>query len=317
MISAMTNSALKVGAIFVFVASAILCAAQQKPVSIAKRLGYPADSRLLIIQSDIGMMHAIDRATFEALQKRWITSATVLVAAPWFPEAAAFARQHPQGDYGLHLMLNSEWTPYRWGPVLPRQTVPSLVDKDGYFAATEDQVVADAKPEEVERELRAQIGKARAAGINFTHFDSHMDTLFATPWLFDIYRCLGREYHVPVLAMRAVVERLHVPDEGLVIVDRRLEMRPGIPPAQWLNTYKKMLAPLPPGLYMLSVHLGYDDDEHRGATVGHENWGAAWRQTDFDVIRSPEFQRFLKEQGFVLVSWRDLARISAAEAGTR
>src|SRR5690348_3275360 len=74
---------------------------QQK--TLAEKLGYAKDARLLIIQSDLAMMHSTDRAAFEALEKRWITSATIIVPAPWFPEAAAFARAHPDGDYGLHL----------------------------------------------------------------------------------------------------------------------------------------------------------------------------------------------------------------------
>src|SRR3954447_1627838 len=110
--------------------------AQQK--SFAERLGYPADSRLLIIQADIGMMHSINRAGFEALEKKYITSATILVPCPWFPEAAKFAKEHPDLDFGLHLALNSEWRPYRWGPVSQRTTVPSLIDADGYFPPTED-----------------------------------------------------------------------------------------------------------------------------------------------------------------------------------
>jgi predicted glycoside hydrolase/deacetylase ChbG (UPF0249 family) len=288
----------------VLVATVAAQAPEVNKKTVAERLGYPADARLLIIQADIGMMHAIDRATFEALEKGWITSATVLVAAPWFPEAAAFARAHPEGDYGIHLMLNSEWTPYRWGPVLPN--VPSLVDSSGYFPQTEDEVVRRANPAEVERELRGQIGRAKAAGIAITHLDSHMDTLFATPQLFEVYRKVGREYNIPVLAMRDTLDRLKVPADGAIVLDRRIEMRPGIPRDQWLNAYKKMLAPLPPGVYLLSVHLGYDDEELRGATVGHENWGAAWRQTDFDVIRSPEFQQFLKDQKFVEIRFRDL-----------
>lgn len=288
--------------------AALPCLAQSVSPNLAERLGYPPDSRLLIVQSDMGMMHAINRATFEAVEQHWITSATVLVAAPWFPEAAAFARQHPEGDYGIHLVLNSEWTPYRWGPVLPRSMVPSLLDNDGYLPSTEDEVVANAKPDQVEQELRAQIERAKAAGIDITHLDSHMDTLFATASLFKIYRHLGQEYGIPVLAIRDVVNRLKVPTDGLVVIDRRLEMRPGIPPSQWLEAYKKMLASLPPGTYMLSVHLGFDDAEHRGATVGHDNWGAAWRQTDFDVIRSPEFQRFLKAQGFKMVTWSQLGK---------
>jgi hypothetical protein len=46
----------------------------------------------------------------------------------------------------------------------------------------------------------------------------------------------------------------------------------------------------------------------RGATADHPDWGAAWRESDLDLVRSPAFRDFLREQGFVLVSWRDLAR---------
>jgi len=59
-------------------------------------------------------------------------------------------------------------------------------------------------------------------------------------------------------------------------------------------------------VYELIVHLGFDDDEMRGATWNHPNWGAAWRQHDFDLVKSSEFRQFLKDQGFVLVGWKDL-----------
>jgi len=69
-----------------------------------------------------------------------------------------------------------------------------------------------------------------------------------------------------------------------------------------------MLQPLAPGVYELIVHLAFDDDEMRGATWNHPDWGAAWRQHDFDMVKSPEFRQFLKDQRFVLVGWKDLAR---------
>lgn len=257
-------------------------------------------------------MHAINRAAFSAVEHRWITSATVLVASPWFPEAAAFARAHPEGDYGVHLMLNSEWAPYRWGPVLPAAQVPSLLDRSGYFPPAEDDVVRNAHPEDIERELRAQIEKARAAGIRVTHLDSHMDTLFANPKLFAIYRKLGAEYKLPILVTRDIVNRLKLADtDGLIVLDRRVEMRPGVPHSQWLDAYRKLLSSLPPGAYMLSVHLGCDDPEHQAATFGHQNWGASWRQTDLDTISSPEFQQFLKQQDFVRITWEELAKANS------
>ena len=96
------------------------------------------------------------------------------------------------------------------------------------------------------------------------------------------------------------------PPESLV--DEVLQISPGVAPDQWLKTYEQMLQPLGPGVYELIVHLGFDDDEMRGATWNHPNWGAAWRQHDFDMVKNPEFRQFLKDQNFVLVGWKDLVR---------
>ena len=96
--------------------------------TVQERLGHPATARLLVIHADdLGMSHSVNRATFEALEKGWITSASILVPCPWFPEVARFAQSHPQADLGIHLALNSEWTTFRWGPLL-RPDVPSLLD---------------------------------------------------------------------------------------------------------------------------------------------------------------------------------------------
>jgi predicted glycoside hydrolase/deacetylase ChbG (UPF0249 family) len=283
--------------------------AQQK--TVAERLGYPADSRLLIVQADIGMMHSINRAGFEALEKKLITSATILVPCPWFPEAAAFAKAHPDVDFGLHLALNSEWRPYRWGPVSGGAVVPSLVDTDGYFPPTEDIVFRNAKPEEVDKEFQAQIEKAKKAGVQVTHVDSHMSAVFGSEMLFEVYRRVAQRNHLVYLLPRTSKFAKAAPANA-IIIDREIQMRPGIPADKWLNWYKRELSALPPGVYQLEVHLGYDDEELRGATEGRD-WGAKWRQTDWDVVRSPEFQEFLKEQKFVLINWGNLAKAARQE----
>jgi predicted glycoside hydrolase/deacetylase ChbG (UPF0249 family) len=277
---------------------AVACAANAQSPSIQEKLGYPKDSRLLIIQSDLAMMHSTNRAAFEALEKKWITSATIIVSCPWFPEAAAFAHVHPDGDYGSHLVLNSEWEGYRWGPVLGRAAVPSLVDKDGYFPPLTSDVVAHAKPDEVERELRAQVEKAKAAGIHVTHLDAHMETLWTTPELMEVYKRIGRDYGLPVL----------LPDGPV----KDVQIGPKVPNEQWLEWYKRRLAALGPGVYQLTLHLGYDDDEARGAT-GSQPWGAAWRQRDWDMLRNSDFREWLKQQGFVMVTWREIGSLAATK----
>ena len=293
----------------------------RKPATLQERLGHPAGSRLLVIHADdLGMAHSVNRATFEALDKGWITSASVLVPCPWFPEAAAFARAHPEADLGVHLALNSEWSGFRWGPVSGVDAVPSLVDEHGYFPMLETAVAERARLPEVERELRAQVRRARSAGLHITHLDSHMAALFQSAGLLEAYRRLGKELDVPVLLERegergGARSPWASAAAGEALVDRVVSIAPGVPATEWLEGYRRLLAPLPPGVYQLIVHLAYDDDEMRGATAGHPDWGAAWRQSDLDLVRSPAFRGFLRDEGFVLVGWRDLARARRSPTG--
>jgi len=177
--------------------------------------------------------------------------------------------------------------------VSPRALVPSLLDKDGYLPPLTGDVVAHARLDEVERELRAQIEKAQAAGIHVTHLDAHMETLWATSQLLDVYRKIVRDYGLPVL----------LPDGPV----KDIQIGPRVPNDQWLDWYKKRLSALGPGVYQLTLHLGYDDEEARGAT-GNRPWGGAWRQRDWNLLRSEEFRRFLQDQKFVLVTWREVAK---------
>jgi len=281
---------------------------------VPERTGRATPSRRLVLHADdFGMAHSVNRAISEALEKGWVTSASILVPCPWFPEVARWARAHPDADLGIHLALTSEWTSYRWRPLSAAAEVPSLLDPDGYFPLVETTVAAKAAPAEAERELRAQVDRARAAGIHLTHLDSHMGSLFQTAPLFERYRQLGASYGLPVLMARtpdvggAAPPAFLTAAAGEALVDRVLEITPGVPAAGWEAAYEKMLGPLPPGTYELIVHLAYDDEEMRGATSDHPDWGAAWRQNDFDMVKSARFRDFLKSSGFTLTTWRDLA----------
>ncbi len=146
---------------------------------------------------DLGMSHAANAGGFEALANGPATCGSVMVPCPWFPEAAAIAAADPSLDIGVHLTLNAEYESYRWGPVLGAAAVPTLVDDDGFLPRTVEEVVAGADPDEVEQELRAQVERALAAGIDVTHLDSHMGTMFHREF-FGIYVGLAREYRLPL-----------------------------------------------------------------------------------------------------------------------
>ncbi|MCC6639955.1 MAG: polysaccharide deacetylase family protein [Deltaproteobacteria bacterium] len=178
------------------------------PPTLAQRLGFAPDDRVAVIHcDDIGMCHAANVGAFEALSNGPATCGSIMVPCPWFEEAAALARANPDADLGVHLTLTAEWMSYRWGPVASRDRVPSLLDADGYLPRTALEVAKNAKPEEVEIELRAQIEKALAAGVDVTHIDSHMGTVFL-PQLVPVYTKLASEYRVPAFAVRPDAELL-------------------------------------------------------------------------------------------------------------
>ena len=287
--------------------------------TVQERLGYPASARLLVIHADdLGMNHSVNRATFEALEKGWITSASILVPCPWFPEVANWVKEHPSADVGIHQALNSEWTTFRWGPVSPKDKVPSLLDSDGYLPLDTPAVTGNAKLAEVEIELRAQVDKAKSAGVRVTHLDSHMVALFGSTGLYRVYQSMGYSYDLPILEARSGSHAPQVaPPAEEILVEKVIEIDPGVDAKDWASWYRQQLQPLGPGVYQVIVHLAFDDEEMRGVTYDHPDWGAAWRQHDLDMVKSPEFRQFLKDQGFVLVGWKDLAKALPKNYGSK
>src|SRR5262245_57187293 len=163
----------------------IAAGARAQTKTVAERLGYPRDARLLIVHADdLAVAHSVDAASFDALDKGGVTSASIMVPCPWLKEVAAYAKDHPNADLGLHLTLTSEWKVYRWGPVEAKDKVASLLDPSGYLWPETGPAVQNLKAEEVEREIRAQVEHSMAAGIHPTHLDSHMGVLFSRPDLF-------------------------------------------------------------------------------------------------------------------------------------
>ena len=136
--------------------------------------------------------------TMEAIEKGVANSLSVMMPTPWVPHAVDWIKA-TKADAGLHLTLTSEWKLYRWGPLAGKPAVPGLVDPQGALWPNVASVVKNATPDEVEREIRAQLDRARTMGFEPTHFDSHMGTLFATPEFLERYIKLGIEHQIPVM----------------------------------------------------------------------------------------------------------------------
>ncbi|MEJ0026181.1 MAG: polysaccharide deacetylase family protein [Rhizomicrobium sp.] len=161
--------------------------------SLAERLGYGADARLLIVNcDDIGSSHAANVASERAMREGLATSATLMVPCPWAREAV---ERFAGLDIGIHLTLTSEYPTYRWRALTG---APSLRDAQGYLPRTAAELWAQADAGEVEDECRAQIDQALAWGVDVTHLDNHMGTLQASRDLFPIYVKLAREYKLPL-----------------------------------------------------------------------------------------------------------------------
>jgi len=293
---------------YLLAAVSLPAGAQNQP--LLQRLGYPADAKLLIIHADdLAVAHSQDMASFEALDQGAVSSASIMVPCPWLTEVAEYAKAHPEADLGLHLTLTSEWKNYRWGPVSPRDQVASLLDPLGYLFSDAREAVLHIKPEEAEREVRAQVETALKMGIHPTHLDSHMGTLFTKPAMMAVLANVAHEYHMPFLVLKIpgmppdMYSALKPTD---VILDRVFMAAPPIQPEQWLRYYTHILTTLPAGVSELIVHLAHDDAEMQAVTVDHPDYGSAWRQRDFNVMTSPEFRQALEENHITLVTWRKL-----------
>ena len=288
-------------------------APQATAKTVLERLGYPPDAKLLIVHADdLGMAHSINRASIKGLDTGLVSSASIMIPCPWLPEIAAYARAHPQADLGLHLTLTSEWKLYRWGPVLPKERVPSLLDQSGYFYPTETEAAAHIDPKEAEAEIRAQIARARALGIQPTHLDSHMGTLYQNQALFETLFRVARDNKLLVrvskdwFASAPFLSALLGPDD--VVMNTIISIEPGVSAEAWSKFYADAIKTLQPGITEMIVHLAYDDEEMRGLAFEHPDWGSEWRQRDFEFVTSDGFRKLLQENNVKLVTWREVSQ---------
>jgi len=268
--------------------------------------------RLIIHADDAGLSHAENMATIKALERGLVSSYSMMVPCRGFEEMADFAKKNPQYDYGIHLTLTCEWEQVRFGPVLPASEVPSLVDGQGHFFKTREALKNSATTEDVKKELKAQIEIAYARVLKPSHLDSHMYSVGAKPEFFKVYKELGREYDLPVLLNKQLLEMVglhaeeHLTTKDLTIDYAYVGKFADFEKGNLSGYYDEVLKNLNPGLNIILIHPAFDDDEMKKITVNHPNFGSVWRQIDFDYFTSNHCRALLARNRIELISWKEV-----------
>jgi predicted glycoside hydrolase/deacetylase ChbG (UPF0249 family) len=286
-----------------------------KVAEVARRLGHPADARLVVVHADdVGMCHGANLAFADLAGRGFITCGSAMVPCPWFLEAAELAAARPELDLGVHLTLTSEWKHYRWRPLTGSSKAGGLVDDDGYMWPSAAELRAHADPGAVEAELRAQIEAAKAAGIRLTHLDCHMGAVFA-PELIGIYRRLGQEEGVPVLYTRAWngdAAKAFADRSAYEATERELEARgnplfengyetPWVASTESGQAYARMLDRIEPGLTFLSLH-----PNRPGDIEAIDPPRCHCRTDEWRMFQEDAFLERVRRSGIVLIGFRDL-----------
>lgn len=287
-----------------------------------ERLGFDAEDRVLITHADdFGFCHAANVATAECLASGATSSASVIVNAPWFAEAARLCREQPGFDVGVHLTLTSEYDDLRWPALSTRDKASGLMDAEGYLWRSVAEAVAHIEPGPAAGEMRAQIDMALEAGIDVTHIDTHMGTVVHPRFLPD-YLSLAREYGVPAFLPRPDRERLEALPQSQGFAAEYVEALMSVTDVDTLmldaivvNTlvplaeaggnkrafYEGLIRGIQPGLTHLLYHPALAGDELAGATGTWET-----RNADYEVFSDASMRDFIESEGIRLIGYRAL-----------
>lgn len=274
--------------------------------TLAERLGHPQNAKLLIVACDnLGFTRSANVGVYEALRHGTATTAGLMVAAPWARDAAADYRGE---DVGVELTLNAEWETYRWGPITHS---PSLLDGNGGFPRTREDIWDHADLDEVRKECRAQIERAVFWGFDVSHLGAHLGALQLRAEFFDVYLELAIDFALPMQMPSGDMERVAgfplrklAADEGIVFADHVVTAVDGA-----RSAIERMLADLQPGVTEVRVRPAVDTEELRAACT---DWPA--RVDDHAYLcRDPAFRDLAERSGAALTNYRSLRELQRSQ----
>lgn len=274
--------------------------------SLAEALRFRPGAQLLIVAcDDLGLSHASNAGVYDALRSGMATTAGLMVPCPWAREAAANYRGE---DVGVHLTLNAEYDLYRWGPITQ---APSLLDGDGGFPRTLDDLWDHADVEEVRRECRAQIERAILWGFDVSHLSSHLGALEFRPEFFDVALDLATEFRLPLRLSSVSAERTVgfpfrqlAAEEGICVPDQLVRSRT----RTGRVVLDRLLGEMSPGVTEVVLRPAVDTDELRALAP---DWAS--RVDDYDVVTVGRSLRALADRaGVTLIGYRELRQLQRA-----
>jgi predicted glycoside hydrolase/deacetylase ChbG (UPF0249 family) len=289
-----------------------------------RRLGFSDEDRVVILHADdVGMCQATLPALADLVDAGLLSSAATMVPCPWFPEVAAFCRGTPATDMGVHLTTTCEYTSYRWGPLSTRDPASGLMDDDGGFHHTAGAAAEFGQPAAVQREIEAQLARAKAAGIDVTHLDSHMLTAWQPKFL-PGFVSLARRNRLPLCVLRPEPDAWHsLGDEGWIPAGEQMValaldqgrvlesdgwplidhvfMMPLDKPEERVEMAKRALDSLPAGITHFVLHPSVDTPELRAIT---SDWPS--RVADYHAFTSRELQAHVRRSDLHVIGYRAL-----------
>ena len=257
-----------------------------------------SEIKMLIRCDDIGMCHSVNMACKELIKSGVPFSASVMVVCPWYQEAVDILKEHPEVTAGIHLTLNAEWKNFRWGPVLGKAAVPSLVDSCGFFTPSRGKFYANnPKLEEIERELRAQIERALMTGLKFTYVDYHMGTAVEKPEYRLIVEKLAKEYKLGISRYFGEKDANNVYDDPI-----------GNKTDSLVNNISNLK---PDNINLLVCHIGLDSPEMQ-AMIDLNLFApkdmSKHRFAELNALLSDRTKEIIKQKKIKLLTYSDLVK---------
>ncbi len=294
-----------------------------------------SEKYLIINADDFGMCNAQNQAIMDLFKRGCISSSTIMAPCPWAPYAVEFAKNNPQFAIGIHLTTTSEWGKYRWSPV-NTEHCSTLIDDEGFMWHESDQFEKNASEEDVEHEILAQINKLKKLGLEPSHLDNHMGSLYGIETgrfdflmiVFKIAGSLGLPFRIPTVFSDEQYENkmldIKIPKAMIEMVFAQLAQAgrdAGVPmldyliPGDWngpqdesYDSFKEYLYALfdklPDGITETYIHPALECDELKAITA---NWHR--RVWEYELYKDSQTIQHIKSLGIKIIDYRDLKRM--------